>query len=74
MGFPLQLLSKENQKKKKISVLIFRADFWNGDPDIDAVCRMEYAPECKFDNNFFHSHQISFHLLILKIHFYQKKF
>jgi hypothetical protein len=26
-----------------------QADFWNGDPDIDAVCRMEHAPECEFD-------------------------
>ena len=26
-----------------------QADFWNGDPDIDAVCRMEHAPECDFD-------------------------
>jgi hypothetical protein len=25
-----------------------QADFWNGDPDIDAVCRMEHAPECDF--------------------------
>jgi len=26
-----------------------QADFWNGDPDIDAICRMEHAPECNFD-------------------------
>ena len=26
-----------------------QADFWNGDPDIDAICRMEHAPECDFD-------------------------
>ena len=26
-----------------------QADFWNGDPDIDAFCRMEHAPECDFD-------------------------
>jgi len=25
------------------------ADFWNGDPDIDAICRMEHAPVCEFD-------------------------
>ena len=30
-----------------------QADFWNGDPDIDAVCRMEHAPECTFDDKFF---------------------
>jgi hypothetical protein len=26
-----------------------QADFWNGEPDIDAMCRMEHAPECDFD-------------------------
>jgi hypothetical protein len=26
-----------------------QADFWNGDPDIDAFCRLEHAPECHFD-------------------------
>jgi hypothetical protein len=26
-----------------------QADFWNGEPDVDAVCRMEHAPECQFD-------------------------
>ena len=53
-GFPLQLLSKRKAKKikKKICPDI-QADFWNGDPDIDAVCRMEHAPECKFDNSYF---------------------
>ena len=53
-GFPLQLLSKRKSKKIKKNICPdIQADFWNGDPDIDAVCRMEYAPECKFDNNYF---------------------
>ncbi len=26
-----------------------QADFWNGDPDIDAICRMEHRPDCDFD-------------------------
>lgn len=26
-----------------------QADFWNGDPDVDAVCRMAYAPQCNVD-------------------------
>ncbi|HEX4007769.1 MAG TPA: hypothetical protein VHX60_16465 [Acidobacteriaceae bacterium] len=50
-GYPLQLLPKRDYSKKsrrKISVDV-QADFWNGDPDIDAVCRMEHAPECDFD-------------------------
>ena len=50
-GYPLQLLPKrryDRKKRKKVRVDV-QADFWNGDPDIDAVCRMEHAPECKFD-------------------------
>ncbi len=54
-GFPLELLpkrdySRKNRRKMKVDV---QADFWDGDPDIDAVCRMEHAPECKFDDSFF---------------------
>jgi hypothetical protein len=50
-GYPLQLLPKRDyskKSKKKITPDV-QADFWNGDPDIDAVCRMEHAPECDFD-------------------------
>jgi hypothetical protein len=25
-----------------------QANLWDGDPDIDSVCRLEHAPECKF--------------------------
>jgi len=50
-GYPLQLLSKRNYDKKmrKRLHVDIQADFWNGDPDIDAICRMEHAPECSFD-------------------------
>ena len=54
-GFPLQLVPKRdysNMTKQKITADV-QADFWNGDPDIDAVCRMIYAPECKFDPKYF---------------------
>jgi hypothetical protein len=50
-GYPLQLLPKrryDKKSRKKVKVDV-QADFWNGDPDIDAICRMEHAPECKFD-------------------------
>jgi hypothetical protein len=50
-GFPLQLLPQRDYSS--VSTVDVRsdvqADFWDGDPDIDAVCRMEHAPECKFD-------------------------
>ena len=55
-GFPLQILKNKNKKKntKKIdSSFDVQADFWNGDPDIDAICRMEHAPECKFNTSVF---------------------
>jgi hypothetical protein len=50
-GFPLQLVSRRDYSRKsrtKIQVDI-QADFWNGDPDVDAICRLEHAPECTFD-------------------------
>jgi len=54
-GYPLQLLSRRNYSKKEKKILNpdIQADFWNGDPDIDAICRMEHAPECNFDPSLF---------------------
>jgi hypothetical protein len=54
-GYPLQLLPKRDysRKSRKTVTPDVQADFWDGDPDIDAVCRMIYAPECKFDDKFF---------------------
>ena len=55
-GFPLQILKNKNKikhKKKINSLFDIQADFWNGDPDIDAICRMEHAPECKFKTSIF---------------------
>jgi len=53
-GFPLQLLSKRKSKKIRMNICPdIQADFWNGDPDIDAICRMEHRPECEFKNHYF---------------------
>lgn len=54
-GYPLQLVPKRdyNRNSKKKMTFDVQADFWNGDPDIDAVCRMIYKPECKFDPSCF---------------------
>ena len=54
-GFPLQLLNKKNKVKKvkKNLQADIQADFWNGDPDIDAICRMEHYPECNFKKKYF---------------------
>ncbi len=50
-GYPLQLIPKREygRSSKKKMAFDVQADFWDGDPDIDAVCRMIYRPECKFD-------------------------
>jgi hypothetical protein len=49
-GYPLQLIPKRaySKRSKKTVTCDVQADFWDGDPDIDAVCRMIYKPECKF--------------------------
>ena len=54
-GFPIQIL-KERNKVKRYTKFVkpdIQADFWNGDPDIDAICRMEHKPNCKFKNSYF---------------------
>ena len=55
-GFPLQYVHKKNQVTKYKSFyekFDIQANLWNGDPDIDAVCRMIHAPECTFTNSWF---------------------
>lgn len=53
-GFPLQYVNLKNHvvstrvPKENFDV---QANLWNGDPDIDAVCRMIYKPECYFEMN-----------------------
>jgi hypothetical protein len=51
-GYPIDYLQKrdrvEYKGKKKITPLI-QADLWDGDPDIDAMCRLTFKPVCKFD-------------------------
>jgi hypothetical protein len=50
-GYPLELIPRRDysRKSRKRVTVDVQADFWNGDPDIDAICRMEHAPECRFD-------------------------
>lgn len=49
-GFPIQLISKRRPKLLKYEKVrcLIQADFWNGDPDVDAICRIAYAPNVKF--------------------------
>lgn len=50
-GYPLELLETKNYidliGTTNIKVLV-QADFWDGDPDIDAICRLTKKPLVKF--------------------------
>ncbi|TBR21482.1 hypothetical protein EPO15_10195 [bacterium] len=52
-GYPLQLLHKRDYSQVAAGEPLGRcdvqADFWDGDPDIDALCRMEHRPACRFE-------------------------
>lgn len=54
-GYPVQFLRKRDYSKKQVKEVKcdIQADFWQGDPDIDAICRIEHAPNCAFDPSFF---------------------
>lgn len=54
-GYPIQLLPRRDYSRVGRETVRpdVQADFWNGDPDIDAICRMEHAPECDFDEECF---------------------
>jgi hypothetical protein len=55
-GFPIQILNNRNNKyriTRKTIIPDIQADFWNGDPDIDAICRLEHKPMCFFDDKYF---------------------
>jgi hypothetical protein len=51
-GYPIEDLNFKNdieyRGKTKRKVLV-QADFWDGDPDIDAICRLSKKPIVKFD-------------------------
>lgn len=52
-GFPIQLLDQRRLRPPimtKREVLV-QADFWDGAPDIDAVCRITLNPIVKFEPN-----------------------
>ncbi len=53
-GFPIQLLnSRGYTANRTVSEFAIQAGFWNGDPDIDAICRMEHQPDCTFSDAYF---------------------
>lgn len=52
-GYPVECIQTKNHIKhtnvKRINVKV-QADFWNGDPDVDAICRLTNLPLVKFNN------------------------
>jgi len=54
-GYPIQNLKSRLHNEIKIRKVVpqIQANFWNGDPDIDAFCRMEHGPCCIFDDKYF---------------------
>ena len=56
-GFPVQLLNKRHIAKKpqlKTRKVLVQADLWDGDPDIDAICRISQSPNCRFNPSIIH--------------------
>jgi hypothetical protein len=51
-GYPIEYLNQRHdgswvgEQKRYVKV---QADLWNGDPDIDAICRIAFSPEVWFD-------------------------
>jgi hypothetical protein len=55
-GFPVQLLEKRKYRKEKqeTAYVDVQACLWNGDPDVDAVCRLSGGPfDVEFSNTSF---------------------
>ena len=60
-GFPIELIPKrldvtKSRVKRKILV---QADLWDGDPDVDAIGRIAFAPKAEFRNAPFCSDKMS---------------
>jgi hypothetical protein len=51
-GFPIQLVAARDYSDhvKTVDTVRIQADFWDGDPDVDAICRMIHQPVCRFDS------------------------
>lgn len=54
-GYPINKVHQKNsiEKTRRTIKADVQADFWNGDPDIDAIARMVYKPNTTFDNSVF---------------------
>ena len=54
-GFPLDLVREKNNLTVAPATITpsIQADFWNGDPDVDAIERLVFAPDCTFSDESF---------------------
>jgi hypothetical protein len=54
-GFPLERIPFRDYsiKEKKIIIPKVQVIYWDGEPDVDAICRMIFNPKCTFDKNQF---------------------
>ncbi len=55
-GFPVQLIHKRVLTKPQLlrRRVLVQADLWDGDPDIDAICRISMRPNAVFNPNMIH--------------------
>jgi hypothetical protein len=50
-GYPIEFLNSRHKIKnlgKSVRKVLVQADLWNGDPDIDAIARINFRPEVEF--------------------------
>jgi len=54
-GYPFAWVHGKNDRSAEIGQITpdIQANFWNGDPDVDAICRIEHNPLCDFSNDIF---------------------
>jgi len=51
-GYQIEMVPEKNNIEylgKSLRKVLIQADFWDGDPDIDALCRLSKMPVCKFE-------------------------
>ena len=54
-GYPLDMILKKNSITSRLAIArpSIQANFWDGDPDVDAISRLTVGPVCKFNDECF---------------------
>ena len=60
-GYPLEMIVNRKYKNlgKRTIKPDVQANFWNGDPDVDAIARFVFSPRCNFSKSYFPFHSNS---------------